>query len=64
MLDYNADYLNSAGFTKLSTMLTALTGDDLVYYSSLVRSGYECFFKDIKSEKDITFYYRIQNLYQ
>lgn len=64
MLDYNADYLNSAGFTKLSAMLTALTGDDLVYYTNLVKPGYECFFKEIKSEKDITFYYRIQNLYQ
>lgn len=64
MLDYNADYLNSAGFTKLSTMLTALVGDDLAYYTSLVLPGYECFFKEIKSEKDITFYYRIQNLYQ
>lgn len=64
MLDYNTDYLNSAGFTKLSAMLTALTGDDLVYYTSLVKPGYECFFKEIKSEKDITFYYRIQNLYQ
>lgn len=64
MLDYNTDYLNSAGFTKLSAMLTALTGDDLTYYTSLVKPGYECFFKEIKSEKDITFYYRIQNLYQ
>ena len=64
MLDYNTDYLNNAGFTKLSTMLTALTGDDLTYYTGLVKPGYECFFKEIKSEKDITFYYRIQNLYQ
>lgn len=69
MLSYNADRLKELGFTKLSSLLLALqkeaeAADDLAYYNAYIRPGYECFFKEILSESDITFYYLIQNLYQ